>query len=62
MDPATTALISVVTAFGPAAIPWIGLYLVVKWVMGRSDADMEARVRLATALQELSSAIRDKIK
>lgn len=45
---------------GPQAIPWIALAYVGKWLMGRMDTDLESRVKLALALEALSSAIRDR--
>ena len=48
--------------YGPQAIPWIALAYVGKWLMGRMDADLETRVKLAVALEGLTTAIRDRIK
>ena len=48
--------------YGPQAIPWLALGYVGKWLMGRMDADLETRVKLAVALEGLTNAIKERIK
>ena len=48
--------------YGPQAIPWIALAYVGKWLMTRMDNDLETRVKLAVALEGLTTAIKEKMK
>lgn len=43
--------------YGPQSIPWIALAYVCKWILDRYDRDLDSRVKLATALEGLSSVI-----
>ena len=47
--------------YGPQAIPWIALAYFGKWHLDRMDRDLDARVKLATALEGLTSIIKEKI-
>lgn len=47
--------------YGPQAIPWIALGYFGKWHLDRLDRDLEARVKLATAMEGLTSIIKEKI-
>ena len=47
--------------YGPQAIPWIALAYFGKWHLDRLDKDLEARVKMATALESLTSIIKEKI-
>jgi hypothetical protein len=49
----------ILRTFGPQAIPWIALAYVGKWLMGRMDADLDTRVKLALALEGLTNAIKE---
>ena len=53
-------IMELLKAFGPQAIPWIALAWVGKWLMGRMDADLETRVKLAVALEGLTNAIKER--
>lgn len=48
--------------YGPQAIPWLALAYFGKWLMGRMDNDLEARVKLAVALEGLTTAIKERLK
>lgn len=48
--------------YGPQAIPWIALAYVGRWLIQRMDNDLETRVKLALALEGLTSAIKEKLK
>lgn len=48
--------------YGPQAIPWIALAYVGKWLMNRMDNDLDTRVKLALALEGLTSAIKERLK
>jgi len=48
--------------YGPQAIPWLALAYVGKWLLGRMDSDLETRVKLALALEGLTTAIKEKLK
>ncbi len=48
--------------YGPQAIPWLALAYVGKWLMGRMDSDVESRVKLAVALESLSTNIKEARK
>ena len=48
--------------YGPQAIPWLALAYVGKWLLSRMDSDLETRVKLALALEGLTSAIKEKLK
>jgi len=48
--------------YGPQAIPWLALAYTGKWLMGRMDTDVDSRVKLAVALEGLTSAIKEKLK
>lgn len=47
--------------YGPQAIPWVALAYVGKWLLERMDRDLEARVKLATALEGLTAIIKEKM-
>ena len=47
--------------YGPQAIPWLALAYVGKWLMGRMDNDLETRVKLAVALEGLTTAVKERI-
>ena len=51
----------ILRTFGPQAIPWIALAYVGKWLMGRMDTDLETRVKLAIALEGLTTAIKERL-
>ncbi len=46
--------------YGPLAIGWIVAAYMIKFIMDRYDKDIESRAKLASALQELSNAIKEK--
>ena len=46
--------------YGPLAIGWIVAGYLIKFIMDRYDKDIDSRSKLATALQELSNAIKEK--
>ena len=48
--------------YGPQAIHWIALAYVGKWLMNRMDNDLDTRVKLALALEGLTSAIKERLK
>ena len=48
--------------YGPQAIPWLALAYVGKWLMARMDNDLETRVKMAVALESLTTAIKEKLK
>ena len=48
--------------YGPQAIPWLALAYFGKWIMGRMDSDLEARIKLAVALEGLTTAIKERLK
>ena len=52
----------IIKTFGPQAIPWLALAYVGKWLMGRMDSDLETRVKLAVALEGLTTAVKEKMK
>lgn len=43
--------------YGPMAIGWIAAAYLLKFVLGRYDADIESRVKLAGALDNLARII-----
>ena len=47
--------------YGPQAIPWIALAYVGRWLMERMDRDLEARVKLAVALEGLAAVIKERV-
>lgn len=47
----------VLKLYGPSSIPWIALCYLGKWILDRHDRDLDSRVKLATALEGLSSVI-----
>ena len=55
-------VMEILKVFGPQAIPWIALAWVGKWLMGRMDNDLETRVKLAVALEGLTTAVKERMK
>ena len=51
----------VLKMYGPQAIPWLALAWVGRWLMERMDRDLEARVKLAVALEGLSAVIKERV-
>ncbi len=43
--------------YGPQAIPWIALAYFGKWHLDRLDRDLDARVKMASALEALTRMI-----
>lgn len=62
MDPATltAALITMLTTYGPLALGWIIAFYLGKFVLDRYNADIESRVKLATAVEALAKSIEDR--
>lgn len=54
-DPVNVILLFVCLAEG------FGLYKIVRFIMDRSERDLEARVKLATAMEGLTAIIKEKI-
>ena len=46
-----------VKVYGPLALGWVGFIYVGKFVLDRYDKDIEAKVKLATALESLAKVI-----
>lgn len=53
--------LEILKIFGPQAVPWIALYLIVKWLMERADKDLEGRIRMAVALENLTTLVKERI-
>jgi len=53
--------VDILKLYGPQAIPWIALAYFGKWHLDRLDRDLDARVKLATALESLTAMIKEKI-
>ena len=47
--------------YGPQAIPWIALAYFGKWHLDRLDRDLDARVKMATALEGLTNIIKERL-
>ena len=47
--------------YGPQAIPWIALAYFGRWHLERVDRDLDARVKLAIAMESLTTVIKEKI-
>lgn len=45
--------------YGPLGIGWLVAGYCIKFIMDRYNADIESRVKLATALEALTTAIKD---
>ncbi len=43
--------------YGPQAIPWIALAYFGKWHLDRLDRDLDARIKMASALEALTRMI-----
>lgn len=43
--------------YGPQAIPWIALAYFSKWHLDRLDRDLDARIKMASALEALTRMI-----
>lgn len=54
-------LLGLLKSYGPQAIPWIALAYLAKWHLDRLDRDLDARIKLATALESLTQVIKEKI-
>ena len=54
-------LVAILKAYGPQAIPWIALAYLAKWHLDRLDRDLDARIKLATALESLTAMIKERI-
>lgn len=51
----------ILKTFGPQAIPWLALAYVGRWLMERMDRDLEARVKMAVALEGLAAVIKERV-
>lgn len=54
--------IDVLKVYGPLGFGWLGFIYVGKFILDRYDKDVDAKVRLATALDALTSIIEQKLK
>ena len=52
-------LMDLVKVYGPLAIGWVLAAYMGKFILDRYSADIDARVKLATALDALTQLIRD---
>ncbi len=43
--------------YGPQAVPWIALAYFAKWHLDRLDRDLDARIKMASALEALTRMI-----
>lgn len=48
--------------YGPMAIGWIVAGYLIKFIMDRYDKDIDSRAKLASALEQLSNAVKDSSK
>lgn len=47
--------------YGPLAIGWVVAAYLLKFILDRYNADIEARIKLATSLDALSKLIEEKL-
>ncbi len=47
--------------YGPLAIGWVLAGYLMKFIMDRYDKDIDAKVKLSTALDSLTSVIKERI-
>lgn len=50
----------IVRIYGPLALGWVVAAYLLKFILDRYNADIDARVKLATALDGLTKVIEDK--
>lgn len=51
-----------VTKYGPLALGWVGFAYVGKFVLDRYQADIDAKVKLALALEALTTYLKEREK
>lgn len=51
----------VVRVYGPLALGWVVAAYLLKFILDRYQADIDARVKLATAIDSLSKIIEGKL-
>ncbi len=56
------SVIDVIKLYGPLAIGWLVAGYLIKFIMDRYDRDIESRSKLASALEQLSNAVKDASK
>ena len=52
-------MIDIVKVYGPLGLGWVAALYMLKFVLDRYQTDIEARVKLATALDGLTKLIED---
>ena len=52
--------IEIVKVYGPLGIGWIAAVYLMQFILKRYDADIQSKSALATAIQQLTDAIRGK--
>lgn len=50
-------ILDIVKVYGPLGIGWIVAGYLIKFILGRYDSDIDARVKLASALDNLAKVI-----
>ena len=56
MDPSTLDLIKI---WGPLALGWVVAFYLLRFIMERYDKDIDAKIKLALALDALAAAIKE---
>lgn len=50
----------IIKIYGPLALGWVIAAYLLKFILDRYNTDIDARIKLATALEALSKLIQDK--
>ena len=50
----------IIKLYGPLALGWVVAAYLLRFILDRYNADIEARIKLATALDALSKLIQEK--
>lgn len=51
----------IIKIYGPLALGWVAALYLLKFILDRYNADIEGRIKLATALDALTKVIESKI-
>lgn len=53
---------SLLTVHGPLSLGWVVAGFLLKWILARYDTDVDAKIKLALALQELANQVKEAQK
>lgn len=53
-------VMDVMKIYGPLGLGWVVAFYLLKFVLDRYNADIDARIKLATALDSLTKIIQEK--